>query len=576
MGNHLLGRGWVYVRRHLAMVLACILCMGLFPSAVSADGGSETIVSDDGSGIEFRIGEAELTFSAKKAVEAVDTDVKPNVTLRPLEPSPVVMGIASENVSGLYWCYPGWGWNGRGDGWMSHHLLPAFTETAPAGDGVTLTGYALRSSLFVEVDEAAVRSWYENSREKGTAGFDGIWKREFYDGESYGTDIVNPDVTLYHCRVYDGYSDTWHDRDLMGGVRKLEITGADGSKTFKYVIDGQASIRRLDDGDRGHVYVYCIQRDRADEAGASYEIEDVLSSEYASADARKHIQYIVERGYWGTDSGIGSLEEVRALVKDTSVDPGSITEGMAMAATQAALWYYGSGGDGMYGRLDDIFARCWSLVTAGYEYGQIGMLSDGERAAAMALFEALLAKDVPADELAVKPTTDVIMEDDLIGPDIVVTRFPDGNDDIYGFDVAVSIKPEVVEGMDLRGLEAVVYMDGTEIGRKAVTDTSVSVPVDGVPMDAELRVEVVAKQELREGVYLFLSEESQAMAGYVKGGIKSVRRSVMRKFVKEDLTGFELPDTGGTGTVPFVLMGAAMTSFAVLFMAYGRKRRRYG
>lgn len=574
MGNHLPGRGWVHVRRYLAMVLACILCMGLFPSAVSADGGSEAIVSDDGSGIEFRMGEAELTFSAKKAVKAVDTDVKPDVTLRPLEPSPAVMGIAQENVSGLYWGYPGWYWNGRGDGWMSHHLLPAFTETAPAGDGITLTGYALRSSLFVEVDETAVRDWYENSREKGAAGFDGIWKREFYDGWDYGTDIVNPDVKLYHCRVYDGYSDTWHDRDLMGGVRRLEITGADGSKTFKYVIDGQASIRRLDDGDRGHVYVYCIQRDRTDEAGASYEIEDVSSSGYVSADVRKHIQYIVERGYWGTDSGIGSLNEVRTVIKDASVDPGLITEGMAMAVTQAVLWYYGSGGDGMYGGLDDIFARCWSLVTAGYEYGQIGMLSDGERAAAMALFEALLAKDVPVDELVVKPTTDVITEDDLIGPDIVVTRFPDGNDDTYGFDVAVSIKPEVVEGMDLRGLEAVVYMDGTEIGRKAVTGTSVSVPVDGVPMDAELRVEVVAKQELREGVYLFLSEESQAMAGYVKGGIKSVRRSVMRKFVKEDLTGFELPDTGGTGTVPFVLMGAAMTSFAVLFMAYGSKRRR--
>jgi len=73
--------------------------------------------------------------------------------------------------------------------------------------------------------------------------------------------------------------------------------------------------------------------------GTDFFMENLEDSEYA--DKADQIRAIAQAGYWGTAEGIGSLDAMKAALKDAGFSDeelGSLTDGVALAATQMAIF----------------------------------------------------------------------------------------------------------------------------------------------------------------------------------------------------------------------------------------------
>lgn len=128
----------------------------------------------------------------------------------------------------------------------------------------------------------------------------------------------------------------------------------------------QAHQFKIWDEEGNPVYVYCADFQTSPQKGTDYGKKDIIEGDIWSNEAGKnkeiaeHIQAIAANGYWGTKEGTGSLEAVKkmlleaikldedkrpASLKDiTEADIDLLTDGMALAATQAAIWSYGTTG----------------------------------------------------------------------------------------------------------------------------------------------------------------------------------------------------------------------------------------
>ena len=109
-------------------------------------------------------------------------------------------------------------------------------------------------------------------------------------------------------------------------------------------------------------YVYCADFEVSPVKGTDYGKTDVMDADYwvkgdgaANTEIAKHIETIALNGYWGTGTGAGSLNAVKEMMKK-AIDEGKIggiqksdvdrllTDGMALTATQAAIWSYATSG----------------------------------------------------------------------------------------------------------------------------------------------------------------------------------------------------------------------------------------
>lgn len=236
-----------------------------------------------------------------------------------------------------------------------------------------------------------------------------------------------------------------------------------------------AWLRQYETEDGDTIWVYCAQKGLDDWKGVGYEMVNVGDINYyaISEEDAKHIQYIAEHGYWATESGTGSLDAVKNLLTTENIDAAgrlsydasvsawkgktwasgfsrptteegvlnayknALDEGLVLAVTQAAIWYYAHPeirGD-FYAKdgedFKNIFTTCWTQGD-GHKDGRldyIGMTSGGklyyhpEMEAAMALFKVLIAEDMTSEELngQLKETTDIISKEDITGTSISVT-----------------------------------------------------------------------------------------------------------------------------------------------------------
>lgn len=97
-------------------------------------------------------------------------------------------------------------------------------------------------------------------------------------------------------------------------------------------------------------YVYCVELGTSISAGTYYTPEEHTGNtesetpwEGASGNIAQ-LRSVALNGYWGTESGLGSLEAVKDLMirNGYEEEAENLTEGMALAATQAAIWEYGA------------------------------------------------------------------------------------------------------------------------------------------------------------------------------------------------------------------------------------------
>ncbi len=96
-------------------------------------------------------------------------------------------------------------------------------------------------------------------------------------------------------------------------------------------------------------YAYCadlsVSPDKVD-----YNITNVEDSGFYDTEAAEQISAIALNGYWGTSSDTGSLDSFKEWLIEIGFAKSKselnwISGGIAMSATQAAIWYYGSSGD---------------------------------------------------------------------------------------------------------------------------------------------------------------------------------------------------------------------------------------
>lgn len=141
------------------------------------------------------------------------------------------------------------------------------------------------------------------------------------------------------------YSGTGAD-SVYGGV----VTNEQG-EVLNYLDVMQFNLK--EDGKEGKKQVtYCADVNTYTKDGAWYTMENVEDAEYYDDDAAKHIKAITANGYWGTESGIGSLTSIKAALKEyiranpdcgiTKDDVYKLTAGEAQTATQLAIWNYGN------------------------------------------------------------------------------------------------------------------------------------------------------------------------------------------------------------------------------------------
>ena len=104
------------------------------------------------------------------------------------------------------------------------------------------------------------------------------------------------------------------------------------------------------DAQGNKVTAYCADQTTTAEAGFNYNVENLEDATYYSEEEAAMIRTIAENGYWGQETGKGSLAAVKAMMADakdkdgnaifSQVEIDQLTDGMAMTATQCAIWNF--------------------------------------------------------------------------------------------------------------------------------------------------------------------------------------------------------------------------------------------
>lgn len=157
----------------------------------------------------------------------------------------------------------------------------------------------------------------------------------------------------YTYNVNSGYAPDSGFRYLGYGVNSdISVNKSNGSTT-------NVAQFRLKAADGKEYYAHCIDFSTTIVAGHLYDIRDIENESYyqqtgTDKSAAEIIRLVALNGYWGTESGVGSMEDVQAFLldyltgtasmseRDAQAIVNSLTPGQAQAATQAALWEYGN------------------------------------------------------------------------------------------------------------------------------------------------------------------------------------------------------------------------------------------
>lgn len=352
-----------------------------------------------------------------------------------------------------------------------------------------------------------------------------------YDTPQPGKDqLEKMEKGTNHLReiIYDG--DFTHEQPQSGPLRyagfglqsAVLVAFTDGETRNAYAVQF-----KLVDADGNPHYAYCADLSTDAVPNKEYELVNVLDANYIkSPEDRKHLQAIAEKGYWGTASGQGSLDAVKDLLDENSPYRDLIDDGIALAATQAAIWTYAHRPSETL-KTDDLFSAEWGST-----------LSDGEKTAAMALYEALIK--LQPDKAG--NVTDIITKEDIKNATIRVNgKAGDKYETELSF--TLSVNPDRINedgdnvvvlniyngnGEPLRSYKLREAADASDSNHTFTVrydqDTGEAIyTVNGLEFTADTSVtlNLSGKQKLNGGAYLFRSDvngnESQTFIGLVNG-----------------------------------------------------------
>ena len=416
-------------------------------------------------------------------------------------------------------------------------------------------------------------------------------------GDTDGMLPIQPDSSLFRkndskdlASGGDLYSDDANrGANIPDDGFKLVGNGIKSSLTIG-TSDGSSTVTQFKlSNDAGKTfYAMCVDLSTYTQSGYFYDIEDITNQSYYQTDegsdvaeSAEKIRTIALNGFWGTPEGIGSMAEVKSLLTEYLKAQGkseseikgivdSLTEGQALAATQAALWEYGAkdGSDQINENnlVTNGWDSKWNYRKNGWEYTKNEDYTNTEY-----LYKALLAEaNNPEQETAENEGVEFLDAADVTSGSITLKEktydSPDGPD-TYNTDISFSL---AIEPRKLNGdLVVNVIVDGREVESYRLTDSDVLLPFGRIEPNAdgsytienvELKEGVVVTlnlagtQDLGSGVYIYTSEikyekkqpiSSQTLVGLATGERK-VDIDINMKFNVEEPEGEARQVSGST------------------------------
>ena len=167
--------------------------------------------------------------------------------------------------------------------------------------------------------------------------------------------VVGPDEKTYYLHRFDAIGNPNKDgRGTEGWYQDGEWLTKQGEGSYKAVYSTIHQFTMVDE--KGNkVTTYCADQNTTAELGHSYNVENLEDATYYSEAEAAMIRTIAENGYWGQIDDpetekveSGSLEAMKAMMAAAKGKDGKaifsqneidqLTDGMAMTATQCAIW----------------------------------------------------------------------------------------------------------------------------------------------------------------------------------------------------------------------------------------------
>lgn len=333
-------------------------------------------------------------------------------------------------------------------------------------------------------------------------------------------DRTDSTTDLYH-RPWDSESTTYDpngDKYQWLGEYGLESTirvsagGYDTWQPHQFV---------LVDKDGNQYYVYCADFEVSPETGAGYSMQAVESAEYYNSAAAQKIRAIALKGYWGTadpedpqEDNTGSMATFKKLLiqsgKFTEKELEGLTPGMAITATQAAIWRFGNSGTNQLSDTD-IVGKYYSKPSD--KQGPFSDPSEEKKTLTNKIYRFLIGMD--GEAATVKNT---LITENNFAKELALTVKEQKANGKYNVDLAftLDVVPDDTDNLT-------IYVPDDEehtIASQAVNRKNATLREDGkyvynfsgleLPAaNQNLKLSLKGTQTMNEGVYLFTATRGQ-------------------------------------------------------------------
>lgn len=351
------------------------------------------------------------------------------------------------------------------------------------------------------------------------------------------TDITIGDSDKFGpCEDKPAGYDYYYSGEGAAADDKYTVEFTNGNSKIKTHVN-QFILRDVATG--GEQVAYCCDLNTYTKNGSWYTMDNVDDATYYDTESAKHIKYITNNGYWGTESGTGSLTNFKTLLKElfksdpfvcdadveTFIDV-QLNAGMAEVITQSAIWMYANH-DNKNWKLTGI--ECWK------DSGTSDILYE--------LTKLFANQSVSDDE--VKDTDILNKENALKSLGFTIkdkaTGYTENEDDnnkndVYNVDISFALGVTLTDNDDL--IVKIINTDGEVVksvrlaGDNSSTGYTVITPdsngvytIDGLELAEGSRhtftMKLEGAQYLQNGVYLYTANgghnASQTFIGIAEG-----------------------------------------------------------
>ncbi|MBQ6833731.1 MAG: Cys-Gln thioester bond-forming surface protein [Lachnospiraceae bacterium] len=376
-------------------------------------------------------------------------------------------------------------------------------------------------------DNDDLRLWYER-----------LNAESMYNDNYTGNNALNDNFT-------SGEAGKW-DYNGFGMVSDFEVYETEMTKG-KYK-DHRVRLFRVQNGNEIR-YAYCVELGADLKSGVNYgsntyerdnTTHDSSEPWEGATGTIKQLRSVALNGFWGTDSGLGSLQAVKDLMIRNGLkeEAENLTAGMALTATQVAIWQFGSNDSSVFGKVGATDEE--TIEFAIKKFGT-NIEIDDEKAETINKLRNLLVR--LADNANGEGQATVITKDNAFAEagfvvhdkvDVEVSRDDNDDNDVYNTDILFKLGVStssingdlIIKVLDNEGNAIKSYRLAGEDGEKSIFDGVFSkiypnadgvYKMEGIPLAENVKVSLALEgiQHLDDGVYVFYDNSADDWQDFI-------------------------------------------------------------